>query len=172
MPSTIFPKWPHILFAVVEPISLIAGWSAPIFDLRGFILNQAPNTIQPPAEIHNSSIALAYQLANVYGLLFLLGVGILHSTTEPAILRNYLIALAIADVGHVYATYLAMGTEAFLDVASWNAMTWGNVGITAFLFINRIAYFLGLFGYAKAPEAAKLPKSPKSPKGKGKSKRH
>jgi hypothetical protein len=36
-----------------------------------------------------------------------------NATTEPRVLRNYLIGLAIADVGHVYATYLAMGWDAF-----------------------------------------------------------
>lgn len=69
-------------------------------------------------------------------------------------LRNYLIGLAIADVGHVYATGLAMGWDAFVDVGAWNVLTWGNVGATTFLFVNRIAYFLGFFGYAQAPKAA------------------
>lgn len=39
-----------------------------------------------------------------------------------------------------------MGWDAFMDVGRWNVLTWGNVGITGFLFLNRIAYFLGVFG--------------------------
>ena len=69
-------------------------------------------------------------------------------------MRNYLIALAIADVGHVYATYLGMGWAAFTNLSSWNALTWGNIGATTFLFINRLAYFAGIFGTAKAPKVA------------------
>lgn len=79
-------------------------------------------------------------------------MAVLHTSTEPKVVRNYLIALAIADVGHVYATYLGMGWAAFVNVGAWNPLTWGNIGATAFLFINRLAYFMGIFGTAKAPK--------------------
>ncbi|KAL4970051.1 uncharacterized protein BDV14DRAFT_164199 [Aspergillus stella-maris] len=174
MPTTIFPTWPHLVFAVFEPISLIGGWLCPILDLQGFVLDQIPSAapkalpvaaavaagVAPTApkevEIHATSVALAYQLANLYGLLAILGAGVIHATSEPKVLRNYLVALAVADVGHIYVTYLAMGPELFFDVAGWNVLTWGNVGATAFLFVNRILYFLGVFGYAQGPEARKI----------------
>ncbi|KAL4863784.1 hypothetical protein BDV12DRAFT_22400 [Aspergillus spectabilis] len=150
MPSTIFPTWPYIVFAIFEPITLIGGWLCPILDLQGFVADQIPSaTPKPKIDIHATSFALAYQLANVYGLLALIGMGVLHATSEPKVLRNYLIALAIADIGHVYVTYLAMGPELFFDVRGWNVLTWGNVGATGFLFVNRILYFLGVFGYAQ-----------------------
>ncbi|KAJ5639530.1 uncharacterized protein N7484_007392 [Penicillium longicatenatum] len=150
---TIFPTWPHVIFGIVEPISLVAGSLSPIFDLNGFIYGQTPHVPAPTFE-HPSSVALAYQLGNLYNLLFLVGVGVMHATTEPKVLRNYLIALAIADIGHVYATYIAMGWDAFVDVSAWNALTWGNIGATAFLFVNRVLYFMGVFGQAKAPKIA------------------
>lgn len=146
LPSTI-----HITNSI--QIDRALGSAFPLYDLQGFIAGQTP-TIPEPATLHPSSVALAYQLGNLYSLLFLVGVGVCHATTEPKVLRNYLVGLAIADVGHVYATGLAMGWDAFLDVGSWNALTWGNIGATAFLFVNRIAYFWGVFGYAKAPKAA------------------
>ena len=123
----------------------LVGWSAPIFDLNSFITGQAPNA-EPPPSLHPSSVALAYQLANIYLLLFLAGVGVCYTTTEPKVLRNYVAALAIADIGHIYATYLGMGWETFVDLASWNALTWGNIGASAFLFANRVAYLGGAFG--------------------------
>jgi hypothetical protein len=55
----------------------------------------------------------------------------------------------VADAGHVGLTASAMGWDAFVDVGSWNALVWGNVGITAFLLLNRLAYFAGVFGEAK-----------------------
>ncbi|GES65341.1 hypothetical protein ATEIFO6365_0010026700 [Aspergillus terreus] len=152
MPTTILPRWPHILFAILEPLSLIGGWLYPLLNLPSFITDQIPNTPALDADsIPRSSIALAYQLSNLYGLLCLLGVATLYSTREPAVLRNYLLALAIADVGHVYVTGLAMGWDAFVDVAGWNVLTWGNVGVTAFLFGNRVLYFLGVFGSPSPP---------------------
>ena len=122
-------------------------------NLRSFITEQTPNR-DGPVSLHPSSIALAYQLGNVYFLLFLLGVGVCYTTSEPKVLRNYTIALAIADVGHVLATYLGMGWETFADVASWNAMTWGNVGVTVFLFVNRLVYLFGGFGEAASVQDA------------------
>lgn len=167
---TIFPTWPHVLFGVLEPLSLyvpslpvskqtthlltkyrVLGSLAPVYDLNGFIAGQTPHVAPPPS--HPSSVALAYQLGNLYSLMFLVGVGVLHTSTEPKVLRNYLIGLAIADVGHLYATYLGMGWDAFADVGAWNALTWGNIGATGFLFVNRLLYFAGVFGFAKAPKA-------------------
>ncbi|CEJ57166.1 hypothetical protein PMG11_05871 [Penicillium brasilianum] len=149
---TILPTWPHVLFGFIEPLSLVLGSLAPIYDLDSFIAGQTPQADPPSA--HPSSLSLAYQLGNLYSLLFLIGVAVLHTSTEPKVVRNYLIALAIADVGHVYATYLGMGWTAFSDVGAWNALTWGNIGATAFLFINRLAYFVGIFGPTKTSKVA------------------
>lgn len=70
-------------------------------------------------------------------------------------LHNYLAALAVADVGHIYVTYLAMGPGLFFDPGAWNVLTWGNIGATGFLFVNRVLYFLGVFGYAGDGQDAK-----------------
>lgn len=76
----------------------------------------------------------------------MVGVGVLYATTEPQVVRNYVIALAVADIGHLVATASVVGYSHLFDVGSWNAMAWGNVGATAFLFVTRMAYLLGLFG--------------------------
>ncbi|KAL4991507.1 hypothetical protein BDW68DRAFT_152156 [Aspergillus falconensis] len=159
MPATILPTWPHIVFAIFEPITLIGGWLAPILDLQGFIADQIPSSPAPrELEVHATSFALAYQLANVYGLLALLGAGVLYATSEPKVLRNYLVALAIGDVGHIYVTYLAMGPKLFFDVHRWNALTWGNIGATGFLLVNRLLYLLGVFERAKGVPVRELKK--------------
>ncbi|KAJ5475437.1 hypothetical protein N7539_007724 [Penicillium diatomitis] len=148
---TILPPWPHLLFGVLEPISLVLGSLAPLVDVESFISGQTFQATPPVA--HPSSVSLAYQVGNLYSLLCLVGVAVLHTTTEPQVVRNYLIALAIADVGHVCATYMGLGWAAFVDYSAWNALTWGNIGATAFLFVNRLAYFTGIFGTAKVPKA-------------------
>lgn len=81
----------------------------------------------------------------------LLGVGIMYATNEPKVLRNYLIALGIADLSHIYCVYLGLGREHVFHAGSWNALTWGNLGVTAFLFLNRIGYLFGLFGKPSFP---------------------
>jgi len=76
----------------------------------------------------------------------MIGIGVLYATSEPKVVRNYVVALAIADVGHLVATASVVGYGHLFDVGSWNSMAWGNVGATAFLFLTRSAYLLGLFG--------------------------
>lgn len=38
----------------------------------------------------------------------MIGVAVLYTTTEPKVVRNFLIACAIADIGHLYVTYSVM----------------------------------------------------------------
>lgn len=58
----------------------------------------------------------------------------------------YLVAVALADYGHVISIWKAVGDEYFWDFANWNAMTAGNVGASAFLNLNRWLTVLGVFG--------------------------
>lgn len=78
----------------------------------------------------DNSRLVALQLGNAYGLLFLVGVAVLYTTVELKVVRNYLVALWIADIGHVTACYYVLGYDRFIDVCSWNSLTWGNVGAT------------------------------------------
>lgn len=82
----------------------------------------------------------------------MIALGILYTTQEPKVVRNFLIACAIADVGHVYACYIGMGHEAFMDISNWSAVAWGNVGITTALFVTRLLYFAGLLGENRMPK--------------------
>lgn len=43
---------------------------------------------------------------------------------------------------HIYVAGLHIGEKALLDVANWNDMTWGNIGITTVLFASRVTWFL------------------------------
>lgn len=93
---------------------------------------------------------LAWQLGNIYLLVGLLGLFILNTTSELKVVKAYLLALWIGDIGHVGLTLYAMGPVASLDFASWNPIVWANVAFTAFLFAMRSLYFAGAFGNAKS----------------------
>ena len=66
----------------------------------------------------------------MYFLAFLVGVGVLYSSSEIRVVKNYLIALWVADLGHMMITAEGLGWEGTMDVRGWNAMTWGNLGVT------------------------------------------
>lgn len=54
--------------------------------------------------------------------------------------------VALADIGHVYSAYRALGDDIFWDVTQWNDMAWGNIGTSVFLHLNRLLTVAGLFG--------------------------
>lgn len=60
----------------------------------------------------------------------MIGLAVLYTTNEPKVVRNYIIALWLADFTHIGSTAYYMGYDAAVDVMSWNALTWGNIGFT------------------------------------------
>lgn len=56
-------------------------------------------------------------------------MAVLYSTRETKVVRNYMIALWLADIGHLAVTYHVLGTKYF-DIRHWNAMAYGNIGAT------------------------------------------
>lgn len=103
------------------------------------------------------------------------GVGVLYATTEAKVVRNFLLACAIADVGHLYVTYAVMyamlnviprigrtnfdiqsrGYTDFTDVQAWNPTAWGNIGVTLGLFLVRLLYLMGFLGQDKVVNSTK-----------------
>ncbi|KAI1819955.1 hypothetical protein F4861DRAFT_524993 [Xylaria intraflava] len=139
------PSVPRAVFTVLEPISLVAGCLGPVVNTDWFIASQTNNPLLASPSDDNARL-VARQLGNAYGLLFLVGVAVLYTTTEITVVRNYLVALLIADITHVSLTIHALGYERTTDVAAWNPVTWGNIGFTVFLGLMRTAYLLGFFG--------------------------
>ncbi|MCJ1234310.1 hypothetical protein MMC14_002269 [Varicellaria rhodocarpa] len=140
------PPFPRFVFTILEPISEIAGFLTALFRTPYFISAQYQHTSSSPLSSSPNAQLLALQLGNAYLLLALVGIAILQTTRDEKVVRAYLVALAVADVGHVAPTMWVMGWERVVDVQGWNAMAWGNIGATIFLFGTRVAYFMGWFG--------------------------
>ena len=70
---------------------------------------------------------------------------ILRQTYERSTVKTMITCLALADIGHVGSCLYIMGWDRFLDVGRWNAMAWGNIGVTILLFISRVSYLSGAF---------------------------
>ncbi|CAK7265225.1 hypothetical protein SEPCBS119000_001403 [Sporothrix epigloea] len=125
------PTVPRLVFTVIEPISLIGGCLPALFATGWFLREQiAEAASSPVVAFPDQALVVAQQLGNAYGLLFMVGVAVLYTTTELQVVRNYLVALLIADIGHVGLTVASLGPSRFAAVGEWNAMTWGNVGFT------------------------------------------
>ena len=113
-----------------------------------FYADQAPNYPITLTQFPPQARALTLLFANV--LLLLAPVAIICCWTKHRdITFWYLIVVAFADVGHIYAVYRAVGHEYFFNIAEWNDMIAGNVGASAFLNVNRWLTVLGVFGNLK-----------------------
>ncbi|KAF2432981.1 hypothetical protein EJ08DRAFT_647723 [Tothia fuscella] len=143
------PPFPRFVFTKLEPISLLAGFLGPVISPKFFISAQLPQStaILKPLNysIDPTSTLLAWQLGNAYLLLGLLGIFILNTTTEVKVVRAYLWALLLGDVGHVGFTVYAMGWDGTVAWKDWSSVTWGNVAFTVFLFLTRCLYLAGFF---------------------------
>lgn len=96
----------------------------------------AAQNVQPaPLIATANSRLIAQQLGNCYGLLGLVGLSVLNTSTEIAVVRNYLKALWVADITHMFWTCYALGWEHSVSIRDWDAMLWGNVGATVSLVI-------------------------------------
>lgn len=143
----------------------VAGFIGAIWDPAWFVQEQIPQKL--PVVVTENSLMVAWQLGNLYLLMAFLGVGILTTTSELKVVRAYLFALWLGDIGHVAFSCYGLGKERMMNPWDWNAMTIGNVAFTVrssgpncceihrgahyidsqvFLFAMRSAYFLGLFG--------------------------
>ncbi|KAF5682691.1 hypothetical protein FDENT_7543 [Fusarium denticulatum] len=147
------PTFPRIVFTIIEPISLVVGFAGTVIDPAWFIGEQSPQ--KNDGDASPNSIVVAWQLGNLYLLLALIGVAILSTTTETRVVRSYLVALWLADIGHVGFSSYGIGRDMLLSPLQWNAMTWGNVGMTLFLFFTRTAYLTGFFGPDHVKKSAK-----------------
>ncbi|KAI9645317.1 hypothetical protein NHQ30_006053 [Ciborinia camelliae] len=142
--SSILPPIPMFVFTIFEPISLVSGFIGAIIFPEWFIEEQI--ALSPHEPVSDNARLVALQLGNIYLLLAMIGVAVLYSTREAKVVRSYLVALWLADIGHLAVTYHILGWERVMDIARWNSMTFGNIGATLFLFLARSAYLLGLFG--------------------------
>jgi hypothetical protein len=156
--SRVLPRPFAIMFIFIEPILTIAGayscFSSPEWYLASLIPGPTVSGL-----LHTNETAMAVRL---YGVLLLLLAMIslavfpvIYSRSDAvsfSVARRLMFVLAglllicladlAADVLHVYVAAMHLGEKRVKDVANWNDMTWGNIGITAGLFASRIAWFV------------------------------
>lgn len=113
-----------------------------------YYLDQVPNTTLASIAgqtVPANGLGLTLQLGNVFALLAAIAVICTH-TTHSEIIKRYLVAVAFADLGHIYSSYCALGDDVFWDFTQWNDMAWANICVSLFLHLNRWMTVAGLFG--------------------------
>ncbi|KAI0902462.1 hypothetical protein F4806DRAFT_490936 [Annulohypoxylon nitens] len=131
-------------------LNIIWAYTTCLSDPVSYFAAQAPpftaRSVPPQA------LVLLLQLTNVYLLLAALAV-LCSFTSHKSVAKWYLIIVAFADYGHIWATYQGVGEEAFWKVEEWNDMLWGGVGVSALLNVLRWATVGGVFGRLRDPRS-------------------
>lgn len=153
------PSVPRVVFTVVESLSLVAGFAGAVSHPAWFMAEQVPQQAPQTQAVSEASIVVARQLGNLYLLMAFVGLAALCTTSEVKVVRSYLVALWLGDIGHMAFCCHALGPKRIVNPSEWNAMAWGNIAMTAFLFAMRSAYFLGVFGPDKPAVARANKKS-------------
>jgi hypothetical protein len=136
------PFFQHFLLHPLTACSVL-GWNAAWNSPRDFVAQQLPTA---PLIVPDAALLLSYSLGSIF--LLLAGFAILCTvvTREKRITKGYLLVAAAGDLGHMLANYKAMGPAVFWNFNGYNEIMWGNVAVTAFLHVNRLATVLGVFG--------------------------
>jgi hypothetical protein len=124
---------------------LVLGAHAAITTPSTFVTSQLP--VHDPADpVSPAVIILAYTLGSLFLLLASYALTCTMLTKDPNVTNYYLMFAACGDVGHLAANYIGMGSVVFWAYREWNEVMWGNIAVTVFLFLNRMATVSGLFG--------------------------
>jgi hypothetical protein len=110
----------------------LAGFVVALSDPVSFAREQVPATtvLEKLTTVPMGTQAMAMHLGNLYLLCGLIGLSVLWTTTDPKLVKYYIISLWICDINHMAISGWALGQKAVLDIQNWNSMAWGNIGIT------------------------------------------
>jgi hypothetical protein len=137
----------HIAYTSSNHLCSILGCYFAVADPQNFANSIVPGT-PPSTPISVSSTITIWQTGNLY--LHLAALEVLCCLySNPNVARGYLRVVACGDLIHVFTVYAGLGSDMFFDVANWTGSVWVHVGITTFLFANRVATLAGLFGVAQ-----------------------
>ncbi|KAK6341910.1 hypothetical protein TWF730_001395 [Orbilia blumenaviensis] len=145
--ATLLPTVPYWVFCVYEPLSIFGGFAIAILFPELFVALQLPDT--EVTELSPSNKLIAWQTGNLFGIMAMMGIAVLFATTEPPVVKRYLVALLLGDIGHLTAVWWVMGSYEFFAAHRWSWFTWGNVGMTMFLALARVGTLGGLLGEIK-----------------------
>jgi hypothetical protein len=114
--------------SILTVYNSVAGFAGAVADTPWFVQQQVPQKV--PVPVTENSIVLAWQLGNIYLLLAFVAVALFTSTSEIKVIRRYLVALALGDVGHIGWTAYGLGMERMSKIGEINLMTWANIAPT------------------------------------------
>ena len=132
----------------MEPFS-VWGYIINMNDPFTYYAGQVPlHNLNQEEHFPGQALSITMQFGNVLLLLAALALVCCFSPSS-ATARWYLIAVAFADYGHIYASYCSLDPDVFWNPAQWNDFLAGAIGASAILNVARWLTVLGAFGPLK-----------------------
>lgn len=152
------PSTPHIslpyrlYFLYLDPVLALSGTYLLLTSPQKFISSCTPSSTHPTAAQPLSALSslLLAQTAALYLMhaaittLVLRAVTPLHDRGYVRVWKSVMAAIALADVGHLWALYASSPAE-FVDWRAWRAEDWTNYGVLSWGLVMR-GLFLGGVG--------------------------
>ncbi|KAF9056392.1 hypothetical protein BJ165DRAFT_1606567 [Panaeolus papilionaceus] len=146
----------RLLFLYLEPMSTLAPFLM-VWVTNGpsWFHHQLIPSVQPhPATIDDGRTLMAvWQLANCYLLLGMISSFVFRAirdavpnngVAQERILGAAFLALGIADLTHIAASFFGLPLELRYAPLEWNSMTHGNITVVIVLFLCRVAWWAGI----------------------------
>ncbi|KAK6353376.1 hypothetical protein TWF696_005344 [Orbilia brochopaga] len=98
--ATLLPPVPYWVFCVFEPISTFAGLGYAVLNTDKFVAEQLPDV--EVSALSPQGTLVAWQTGNLFGIMAMMAIAVLWSTSEVAVVKRYLVALLLGDIGHLW----------------------------------------------------------------------
>ncbi|KAL2277090.1 hypothetical protein FJTKL_00226 [Diaporthe vaccinii] len=127
MAYSTLPTIPLVIFGVAEPFLLVWAYIVNRNDPFEYYADQVPmHNLTREEDFPGQALSVTLQLGNVLLLLAALALVCCFSPSS-ATAKWYLIAVAFADWGHIYASYRSLDAEVFWHPAQWNGIVAGSI---------------------------------------------
>lgn len=123
------PTFYAVFFGLFEPSTTFAGFVYAWFFQQKYYSELIP-TATVSVGLSDTNRVLLLQLGNTYLILFFVSAFIWSRTRDENVLRGLTWALYLGDIGHLYTIVSVQGLDFFVNFDEWNALAWGNIGIT------------------------------------------
>ncbi|KAK3389656.1 hypothetical protein B0H63DRAFT_102789 [Podospora didyma] len=157
MPRSTLPTIPLVVFGIIEPILLVIAYITAMSNPRQYFADQSPSFAVAQNQWTPQALGMTLQMANVLLLLAPLAVVACWSR-DANTARGFLFCVALADFGHIYATYAAVGPAIFWDYRGWNGAVGGNIAGSAVLNVLRWMTLFGVLGKVEDGEGVVVAK--------------
>ncbi|KAF1843111.1 uncharacterized protein K460DRAFT_368033 [Cucurbitaria berberidis CBS 394.84] len=151
-PSARIPVFYRLVFLWLEPVSILTG--AVYAHFLPSVYLALTHAASAPTTMPVSTAIIMTQLANLYLGLGLLEATVLRSTCDSKVWSSFIMALLVADLGHLYSVRL-LGWQIYWAWSTWNAIDWGNVPFVYFLAGTRLCFLLGV-GFTSKSHSARV----------------